>query len=161
MSAFRSWDSILPMPGGCCEQGLTSLVSISSLFNTFPWRLFVSLSEVQCAIFNPPFNCIMKCLTYWWFMCTCMCVCVSARVPVQKSQRMTSDIIPLAPLTSSLPPIPEISSKGHFIWPFSHGLQQLNSYLHTKHFADCAISQIPNNYCFCFTLIFYSSSQNI
>lgn len=73
------------MPGGCCEQGLTSLVSISSLFNTFPWRLFVSLSEVQCAIINLPSNCNIKCLIYWWFMyayvCLCECICACAKEP--------------------------------------------------------------------------------
>lgn len=40
----------------------------------------MSLSEVQCAIFNPPFNYIIKCLTYWWFMCTCTCVSVWVHV---------------------------------------------------------------------------------
>lgn len=153
---------ILFFPWGCCEQGLTSLVSILFLFNTFPWRLFVSLFEVQCAIFNTPFNYIIRSYLLMVYMCTCICVSVWVHMCLCKGAKEWHQISFLRhhPLHLCLP-IPQISSKGHFIWPFSHGLQQMNSYLHTKHFADCAIFQISNNYCFCFTLIFYSNSQNI
>lgn len=74
------------MPGGCCEQGLTSLVSISSLFNTFPWRLFVSLFEVQCAILTHLLTILLN-LICWWFICVhayvclCKCTCAYAKEP--------------------------------------------------------------------------------